>query len=108
MNPTQQMVSAFTQAVWLDDSPATYRELDSDEIKAGLAAALKDVPDVEPYTFTGFPNLIAYIHPPCSKVMDVDPAHAGVKWSLYEQVAAGECDCENASPWLRIYVEREA
>lgn len=98
MKPTQQMIYAFAGE---PEITAT----DAHAIEAGLAAALKDVPDVVPYTFTGFPSLIAYIHPPCSTVVDVDPAHAGIKGSLYEQVANGECDCENTSPWLRIYVE---
>ena len=105
MKITQQMISAFTKAVWLDDSPAAYRELDSDEIKAGLAAALRDMPDVVPFAFDGYPDNPVYLHPACGAVVDVSSLGIGAS---FEQVDRDECDCENTSPWLRIYVEREA
>ena len=70
----------------------------------GVLAALTDVPDVEPFAFAGYPDNPVYLHATCGTVVDVSPAKPN---DTLAQIDAGECDCENTSPWKRIYVERE-
>jgi hypothetical protein len=72
-----------------------------------VRAALKDVPDVEPFTFAGYRGHVTVIHSPCGTVETYDPATTGPA-SLSAAIAEGLCDCENTSPWLRIYVEKRA
>lgn len=106
MKVTQAMIDAFRAAPiphgWKGD------ELLTANLQAVLDLIEQDRPDVEPFTFTGHPNLYVYLHPACGTVVDADPVHAGVEGSVYQQVQDGECDCENTSPWKRIYVERAA
>lgn len=73
-----------------------------EQARKAVQAVLSGLPDVEPFTFTGHEGLRVYIHQ-CGTVIDVSPADPATA----EQVAAGECDCENTSPWRRIYVEKE-
>lgn len=83
---------------------------DAHVIEQGLTRALKDVPDVVPFAYSGWPGAEkrhVFLHPPCGTVTDADPALTG-EGSLWDAVQAGECDCETSAPWLRIYVEREA
>jgi hypothetical protein len=70
-------------------------------IGAGLEAVLRDVPDVVPFTFAGYPDHQVFLHP-CGTVVDVAPGS-----DTEADVRAGACDCENTSPWMRIYVEKE-
>jgi len=74
---------------------------------AGLREALKDVPDVQPFVHSGYPDNPVFIHPSCGTVIDADPAMRGIEGSVWSDIAAGECDCENTAPWLRIYVEKQ-
>jgi hypothetical protein len=73
-----------------------------EECRTVVEAVLRDVPDVVPFTFEGYPDSQVFLHP-CGTVVDVVPGT-----DLWDQVQAGECDCENTSPWMRIYVERPA
>jgi hypothetical protein len=68
----------------------------------GLEHALKDVPNVVPFTFEGYPDSQVFLHP-CGTVMDVVPGS-----DLEAEVRDGNCDCEGGQPWQRIYVERPA
>lgn len=77
-----------------------------EDARAALEVVLKDVPDVEPFTDTAARGRHAFIHPPCWTVVDADPAMKGIEGSIWTDIEAGECDCENTSPWLRIYVEK--
>jgi hypothetical protein len=69
--------------------------------RAGLEAVLAEVPDVEPFTFAGYPDNEVYLHP-CGTIMDVLPGRSDVR----SDVEDGVCDCENTAPWRRVYVER--
>jgi hypothetical protein len=73
-----------------------------DECRTVVAAVLRDVPDVEPFAFAGYPDNPVFLHP-CGTVTD---AKEGT--DLWDQVQAGECYCENTQPWHRIYVEKSA
>jgi hypothetical protein len=99
-----QMVNVFGQA-WHERQQSEVPPMNGDRRRAGLRAALELLPDVEPFTFAGYPDRPAYLHPTCGTVVDIDPAMTG-EGSMTDAVAAGECDCENTGPWLRIYVER--
>jgi hypothetical protein len=88
---TEEKIQAFEQA--------SGRSVGRDSL-AGLEAILGNVPDVEPFTFFGYPDNPVFLHP-CGTVVD---AREGT--DLWGQVQAGECDCENTAPWMRIYVER--
>lgn len=88
MKVTQKMIDLFREY-----NPAARN------IANGLRAALVDVPDVQPFTFRGSLDNPVYIHQ-CGTVIDVVPGS-----ETDDQVQAGECDCENTSPWLRIYVD---
>ena len=107
MKPTQQMVDDFGEA-WHARQMSGVPCQPGDKRRAGLAAALKDVPDVEPFAFDGYPDNPVYLHPSCGTVVDVAP----IRIDMHDQAAyekwLAECDCENTGPWLRIYVEREA
>lgn len=96
MNVTDHMIYQFAGE---PEVTAT----DAHAIRSGLERALKSVPDVEPFTFAGYPDNPVYIHPTCGTVVDVSPAGKDMRAA----VDAGECDCENIGPWLRIYVERK-
>jgi hypothetical protein len=61
---------------------------------------LSEEPDVEPFTFAGFPDNEVYLHP-CGTVVDTVPGS-----DTEADVKAGQCDCENTAPWQRIYVEK--
>jgi hypothetical protein len=61
-------------------------------------------PVLVPFAFPGYPDNPVYLHR-CGTVIDVVPGSHG---DAAEAVAAGECDCESTSPWMRIYVERGA
>lgn len=74
---------------------------DSSNAREALAAALEDVPDLEPFTFPGYPDNEVYLHK-CGTVTDVLPGPNDTRACI----EAGECDCENTSPWMRIYVEK--
>jgi hypothetical protein len=76
-------------------------------IRAGLEAALKDVPDVQPFTFLNYPHHVTVLHPPCGTVETYDPAMNGCA-SMQAAIKDGLCDCENTSPWLRVYVGEQA
>lgn len=69
-------------------------------VHAGLEAALKDVPEVKPFAFEGYPDHEVYLHP-CGTVVDV-PA---METELRAEIEDGACDCEGGQPWMRIYVE---
>ncbi len=105
MKATQELVMAFARAVWTDVHG--YVELDRDEIEKGVQAVLdlieQEQPQVQPFTFTGYPDNPVYLHPSCGTVVDVSPINTDTK----DSVDAGECDCENTMPWLRIYVEKK-
>ena len=92
MKPTQQMYQ-----VMKEHNPAARNLI------AGLEVALRDVPEVRPFTFPGYPDSEVYLHG-CGTVVDVLPGPNDTR----ECVEAGECDCENTSPWMRIYVEAQA
>lgn len=89
MKPTQKMIDV------VKDFNPTARS-----IGAGLEEALRSVPDVEPFTFAGYPDSEVYLHP-CGTVVDAVP-DSGTMHSI----KAGECDCESGAPWMRIYVEK--
>lgn len=89
MNPTREMIDI------IKDANPTARN-----IIAGLTAALADVPDVEPFTFAGYPDNPVFLHP-CGTVVDASPGS-----DTMAAIEAGECDCENTAPWMRIYVEK--
>ena len=97
MKVTEEMINTFR-----DLNPAARN------IQAGLEAVLKDVPDVVPFADPAAAGRLTYIHPSCWTVIDADPAMKGIKGSVWTDIEAGDCDCENTSPWQRIYVEREA
>lgn len=56
-----------------------------------------------PFRFAGYPDNPVYIHPACGTVVDVVPGNDTDK-----AVTAGECDCENTSPWKLIYVAADS
>lgn len=55
-----------------------------------------------PFTFGGHPDSPVFIHR-CGTVMDVSP----VNHEMLADIEAGLCDCENTSPWKKIYVKKE-
>jgi hypothetical protein len=69
--------------------------------------AMATRPDTVPFTFPNYPHHVTYLHPPCGTVESVDPAYAGVQGSMTQAIAEGLCDCENASPWVKVYVEAQ-
>jgi hypothetical protein len=91
VKPTDEMYAAMKE-----HNPAARN------IMTGLDAALKDVPDVVPFAFSGYPENPVYLHS-CGTVIDVAPMPGDDTWADVEQ---GRCDCESRAPWLRIYVER--
>jgi hypothetical protein len=94
MKPTEKMIYAFA------GEPEITRT-DAHAIEVGLTAALKDVPDVVPFAFPGYPDRPVYLHP-CGTVAEV-----GVEdENTAAHIRRGECDCEGGQPWMRIYVER--
>lgn len=96
MKVTDKMIYAFCDA---PDGEMTGAE--AEWIEARLQKVL-DLIDLEPFTFTGYPDNPVYLHPPCGTVVDVSPLHKDMR----DCVDRGECDCENTQPWVRIYVER--
>lgn len=60
------------------------------------------VPDVVPFVFAGYPDNPVFLHG-CGTVVDVVEGS-----DTWDQVRAGECDCENTGPWKRIYVLRDS
>lgn len=99
MKVTRQMIDAFKTAWHEQDALDT--QVPGARSGAGIQAVLDLLPDVEPFTFTGYPDNPVYLHK-CGTVVDVSPVSKGAR----AEVDAGECDCENTSPWMRIYVER--
>jgi hypothetical protein len=69
------------------------------EVTATEAHAIRS--GLERFTFPGYPDNPVYLHPVCGTVVDVSP----LSGDAVDAVDAGECDCENTGPWLRIYVE---
>lgn len=80
----------------------TFREFNpgARNIAAGLAAALADAPDMEPFTYAGYAQGEVFIHP-CITVCD-----ARVDSGTMNGIRNGDCDCESGAPWQRIYVRR--
>lgn len=98
MKATQETIDRFNGANFDGLGNADWED---GHIRAGLEAALAAVPDVVPFTLSGYPDDLMFIHG-CGAVIDV------VKGSdAWDQVQAGECDCENTGPWERIYVLRD-
>lgn len=98
MKVSDEIVTRFRQA-----SPYVYRRmLEPGQTREHLQAALDTLPDVQPFAFAGYPDNPVYLHPTCGTVVDVSP----ISRDMRDAVDAGECDCENTGPWLRIYVER--
>lgn len=98
MKVTQAMIDAFGE---------TLERVPRREIEEGIQAVLdlieRERPDVEPFTFAGYPDNPVYLHPTCGTVLDVSPDGTTDR---DQQVNLGECDCENTVPWRKIYVER--
>jgi hypothetical protein len=91
MQVTQEMIDALARK-------SGYRELDHDAMEKGLQAVLDMLPDLAPLDFTGHP---VYFHKPCSAatvLMEED------SWTR-ECIENGDCDCDLAGPWLRLYAE---
>lgn len=97
MKVTQEMIQKF------ESSGGAAALAGGDGMCVGLEAVLADVPDVVPFTFAGYPDNPVYLHK-CGTVVDVGPIGTEIR----AQVEAGECDCENTSPWMRIFVEKSA
>lgn len=74
-----------------------------DECRTVVEAVLRDVPDVVPYAFPGYPENEVYLHK-CGTVVDVLPGANETR----DSIEGGYCDCESTSPWMRIYVEKQA
>ena len=72
-------------------------------MRRGLEAVLRDVPDVQPFTFPNYPHHVTVLHPAYGTVESYDPALTG-EGSMARAIAEGLCDCENTGPWLRVYV----
>lgn len=101
MKVTDEMIKAFAGGWHAADAQGTH--VPGARRRAGLEAALASVPDVEPFTFAGYPENEVYVHP-CGTVADVVPGASVLRTCI----EAGECDCESTSPWRRIYVEKQA
>jgi len=86
----------------------TWKESYRKGLQEVVDEALATRPDVKPFTFAGYEGRPVFIHGSCGTIIDVDPAHAGIENSTFEQVRAGECDCENTGPWFRVYVGKQA
>jgi hypothetical protein len=94
MKITEHMILQFAGEPEIGAGAAHY-------IEQGLTRALKDVPDVEPFTFPGYPDNEVYLHP-CGTVTDVLPGPSETRACVED----GACDCEGGQPWRRIYVEK--
>lgn len=93
---TQEMIDAFKR----HGHPLPFEP----NIRAGLEAVLADVPDVEPFTWVGSPDSVAWLHP-CGQVVDTDDSERGR--ALLAEVLECMCDCESGQPWKRIYVLKD-
>lgn len=92
---TQEMEDAYISAAYQEHEQVTA------SVTAGLEAVLPLLPNVEPFAFEGTTYPV-FLHR-CGTVVDAPEGS-----EMREQVDAGECDCENTSPWYRIWVEKSA
>lgn len=95
MKPTERMILQFAGEPEITATEAHH-------IEQGLTRALKDVPEADPFRFAGYPDREVFLHASCGTVVDAVPGT-----ETRGQVDRGECDCEDTSPWLRVYVEKQ-
>lgn len=55
-----------------------------------------------PFTFKGYPDHPVFIHQ-CGTIQDLSP----LSKDALADIVAGLCDCENTSPWMKVYIKKE-